>query len=271
MQDLDAKAAPPHVEYNIPRTSQQGRYKCLTCGGSRGQNSNQCKICWTRYRRLPEDHEIYNIGGESCRRLPITGRLYTLVPTDLYEDLLRFPWRKSQQTNYLVTYAVADLHTKGNISSNGRVIFKAEPLHRYICKELVDHINRMGLDNRRSNLRPCTVEQNQRNMGLRRDSSTGLVGVKVTGQLKRYNCKKPYIAVVNHKGKRIHAGCFEDPLSAAYARDRLACELHGDFAYINFPEFISESYCQWQLELRESARIAQGLCDPESLSLLALA
>lgn len=50
-------------------------------------------------------------------------------------------------------------------------------MHRQIMGVLVDHENRNKLDNRRSNLKPCTEVENQANRGRRRDSTAPFKGV----------------------------------------------------------------------------------------------
>lgn len=97
-------------------------------------------------------------------------------------------------------------------------------LHCFIlCFPLlqVDHRNRLRTDNRRSNLRLVTQSQNMANIGLRSDSSTGLKGVSRSG------CK--FTATL--RGNLL--GAFNTPEEAASAYDRMAVELHGEFAATN--------------------------------------
>ena len=115
----------------------------------------------------------------------------------------------------------------------------------------VDHINGNGLDNRKENLRLCTRAQNAMNKRIRRDSLTGYKGVyynpihrekytsKKTGITTVHESKlsKPYQAYIgNGKGGHIKLGRYATAEEAARARDAKAKELHGDFAFLNFPE-----------------------------------
>jgi hypothetical protein len=45
-----------------------------------------------------------------------------------------------------------------------------------------------------------------------------------------------YGVVVKFKGKVHWGGVFDDPVEAAKARDKLARQLHGQYARLNFPE-----------------------------------
>lgn len=54
-------------------------------------------------------------------------------------------------------------------------------LHRMIMDcpkdKCIDHINRLPLDNRKSNMRICTVEENNKNMSMNRRNTSGVRGV----------------------------------------------------------------------------------------------
>ena len=87
----------------------------------------------------------------------------------------------------------------------------------------------MTLDNRRANLRLCTLAENMRNRrgNLGRDLPKG-----VTWQP---HCNK-YKASIGCDGAPKHIGYYDDPIEAARAYDRKAIELFGEFARLNFPQ-----------------------------------
>ena len=91
----------------------------------------------------------------------------------------------------------------------------------------MDHIDRNRLNHRRCNLRVCTRQQNQANVGPCGGSSR-FVGVS--------RCGKKWRAQIEYQGQVLHLGLFDDEVEAAKARDRKAYELHGSYAYLNFPE-----------------------------------
>jgi hypothetical protein len=115
----------------------------------------------------------------------------------------------------------------------------------------VDHINGNGLDNRKENLRICTRSQNCMNQRLKSHSVSGYKGVqhqpiqrqkrtsRRTGviEVREYKLSKPYRAYVGDgKGGQISLGYYATAEEAARARDKKALELHGEYAYLNFPD-----------------------------------
>ena len=94
---------------------------------------------------------------------------------------------------------------------------------------VVDHIDGNSLNNRRSNLRLCTVSQNHQN----RRRTYGSSKYKGAWWDKRRN---KWVAAITFKGKYIYLGFFDNEIDAGKAYDRKAAELFGEFAYLNFPD-----------------------------------
>jgi hypothetical protein len=99
-------------------------------------------------------------------------------------------------------------------------------LHTYgEMPKMIDHIDGDGLNNRISNLRLCTPTQNNGNMKLRKDSSSGHRGVCWAAYTNRWR------ALIHYEKKQIHIGYFPTKEEAAAAYDIKAKELFGDFSY----------------------------------------
>lgn len=105
-------------------------------------------------------------------------------------------------------------------------------LHRVIAERMgivgpPDHIDRNGLNNRESNLRP---DPNGRNNANREGwGSSGYKGVYW------YEKTSKWVAKIRVDGGLRHLGCYTDPVEAAKAYDRAALEAFGEFAVLNFP------------------------------------
>lgn len=92
---------------------------------------------------------------------------------------------------------------------------------------LVDHRNLNGLDNRRSNLRICTRQQNQWNKTMLSTNRSGFKGVyfhRISGR---------WSARIQMDGRSAYLGLFDTPEDAAAAYNEAACRLHGEFARLN--------------------------------------
>ncbi len=96
---------------------------------------------------------------------------------------------------------------------------------------VVDHINGNTLDNRRANLRACTVMQNGQNQRTQHRSSKP-VPYKGVGWHPRSNMFRAYIVVAK---KQISLGYFHDAEKGARAYDAAAKHYFGEFARLNFP------------------------------------
>lgn len=91
----------------------------------------------------------------------------------------------------------------------------------------VDHIDGNTFNNRKSNLRVATHQQNTFNCGVRGDSKSGFKGVtyhKATGRWR---------ARIGVNYQQINLGEFDTPEEAALAYNEAAQKYHGEFAFLN--------------------------------------
>jgi hypothetical protein len=110
----------------------------------------------------------------------------------------------------------------------------AQYLHRFIAGELnpavlIDHRDRNGLHNWRSNLRKATPSQSQANHGKQRGTTSQYRGV-----YRRKDCAR-WEARIRQNGKQKRLGLYVSEVDAALAYDKAAREIHGEFASCNFP------------------------------------
>jgi hypothetical protein len=157
--------------------------------------------------------------NEKIRFIPLTKGKVAIVDAEDYERLSKYKWHAVNTGGKFYAYRCRN---KRSIS-----------MHRIIMGEpkgkVVDHIDGNSLNNRRSNLRICTVAENIRN----RRRTGGVSRYKGVCFVKRLN---KWQAEITFNGRQIHIGIFKDEISAGRAYDKKAKELFGEFACLNFPE-----------------------------------
>lgn len=108
-------------------------------------------------------------------------------------------------------------------------------MHRWILGVLhgsrvdVDHINRDKSDNRRANLRIVTRNQNEHNKPVRRNNTSGFIGVCWDGGKRRW------MAFAKRDYKFVCIGRFVSKLDAARAYDAWVIANRDEYAATNFP------------------------------------
>tara|TARA_R110002167_G_scaffold20176_2_gene74155 strand:+ start:1039 stop:1545 length:507 start_codon:yes stop_codon:yes gene_type:complete len=118
---------------------------------------------------------------------------------------------------YSTGYAVASNNNDGWVEM-GKTILNTS--------RTVDHINRNRLDNRTSNLRPCTVSQNNANRKGSNKTSRykGVSKCKSTGK---------WVVRISNGGKYLSGGRFLEEKEAAKKYNEMAIKIFGEFAYLN--------------------------------------
>jgi hypothetical protein len=160
--------------------------------------------------------------GDEVRGIKLTQGKVAIVDDEDYEDLSKYPWRYNKKLGYAMGHVTID--------EKDKTVY----MHRFITNAprnvMVDHENRNKLDNRKSNLRVATGSQNQCNRELPKNNKSGYKGVSFNLSKQRW---RAYIRF-NKKCKML--GSFNTAEEAALAYDQAARHLHGDFAFLNFPE-----------------------------------
>lgn len=96
---------------------------------------------------------------------------------------------------------------------------------------LVDHVSGDGLDNRRSNLRFATAEQNAFNRKRYETNTSGAKGV--TFKKSRSGVGGSWQAYINVRGRRFWLGCYPTMQLASAAYDAAAVRFFGEYARTN--------------------------------------
>ena len=148
-----------------------------------------------------------------------------LVDDEDYGKVKSYPWYVNAGGYAYTAYYVRGTYFQGryktkNISMH-QIIMGTPPSPDLV----VDHINRDRSDNRKSNLRWATLQQNGANS---RPKGKGYKGVSKQDD--------KWSARMRVGDKRYHFGSFCTPEEAAQVYDKAARHFFGEFAYLNFPE-----------------------------------
>lgn len=138
------------------------------------------------------------------------------VDNEDYPLLSRFCWFYDPKWNRAYT----TIMTK-NVSLSRFIM----PPHG--AKLEVDHMNRDGLDNRKSNLRICTRIENEMNKTVRKNTASGFKGVTWNHKNNTWRAR------LKKDGKFLHLGLFKNKKDAAKAYNEKAKEIYGGFAWLN--------------------------------------
>ena len=154
----------------------------------------------TRTRKDPNEIIVYDNYGKEINK--------ALIDLDDIEKVKNYKW-----------------------TFDGRYVRKSgkERLHRFImnCPKdmVVDHINMNPLDNRKCNLRICTMQQNNFNKKEQTNNTSGRVGVTWDKQTNKW------LAQIQVDGKNIKLGRFKNKEEAIRAREEAELKYFGEYKY----------------------------------------
>lgn len=156
-----------------------------------------------------------------------------LVDDDDFERVNQFRWHITDTKNEKYTrYAVRTVRYGPRKEGKQKRIL----MHRFILgvDSPIDHANGNGLDNRKSNLRPCTVNENNTNTRMRCTNHSGYRGVSFDPDTGAW------ISQIRINGKEVYLGLFDYPVDAAIVYDCAARKYHCEFATTNFEQISKE-------------------------------
>lgn len=155
----------------------------------------------------------YDLAGEYGIGYTNSGKPFYFDLED-YDKIKNYTW--IQSSGYIQTVVYRE---------NGKIVIK---MHNLLCPhkegEEVDHLNRQKNDNRKNNLKPKTHLDNMINVGLKKNSTSGFIGVNWREDNQKWR------AVLRREGVKYNLGSFETKEEAIIARLRKEKELFGDEA-----------------------------------------
>lgn len=193
-----------------------------------------CKKHYNQYRyhgkileRNKHDRNEINIIDDVCY-MNLYNRKNMIVATTIFntthkETIQKIKWCLDR--NGRVISFLSDLDGRYYISLHSKII---ELTGQIISNGYeIDHIDRNPLNNLDNNLRICTHSQNSHNIKLRKNNTSGQIGVSWHKQCKKWQVK------ITINLKEIPLGLFDDLYDAARAYNAAAIKYHGEFAVLN--------------------------------------
>lgn len=115
---------------------------------------------------------IHHPIGPSIAYVQLTRGLYALIDSDDVDSVSQFRWRAQGREGYWYakTSITIAAKTERSISMHRELLGLREG-------QWGDHKNRNTLDNRRCNLRPASIAENNRNQKVRITNTSGCTGV----------------------------------------------------------------------------------------------
>ncbi len=157
------------------------------------------------------------------KEIQLTRGYVTQVDDADYDELMGFKWHSMKDRN--TVYAVRNTKLPNGKTSSFNM---ARHLLNTPKGFQSDHRDGNGLNNQRFNLRVCTRLENGRNRKRQHNNTSGYKGVCW------HKIHKKWITTIRLNNKRIYLGYYFCIVKAAKAYDKAACELHGEFASLNF-------------------------------------
>ena len=199
--------------------------KCVICGREYKSGITGYNMCNKHYKQFKKYNKVLDTNPRT---------MYDpneIIEYDNYAEIVLYNRDCIEIARALIDIEdvekVKDL--KWGMLNTGYVYNKANNilLHRFImnCDNnmVVDHINHNSLDNRKSNLRICTQQQNIMNTSKRCTNTSGVVGVWWN---KRYN---KWQADIHIEGKKIYLGRFDTKEEAIKVRKQAEIDYFGEY------------------------------------------
>lgn len=149
---------------------------------------------------------------------PTYGNFEVIIDTEDYEKIKCYRWQISfsKKENRYVRIVAVD--------SNNKII----KIHQLIMNDkMIDHKNCIIFDNRKENLRKCTISQNNMNKDIQNNNTSGYKGVSWD------KSKNKWEAYIQINSRKKHLGRYNTKEEAAQAYNEAAIKYHGEFARLN--------------------------------------
>lgn len=172
------------------------------------------------------------------------GILECMVDDEDHDWAMSNFWFDAFARNDYISIKVTNKSTREK-TSLARAILENHGL--LVNDKFVDHVNRNGLDNQKSNLRNCSSRQNSQNR-------TKVSSKECTSIYKGVCAVRTFRAVISLDGRSINLGGYDTEREAAIAYDVRAKELFNDFATPNITDATEEEIEKVKKMIKKVAR-----------------
>lgn len=157
------------------------------------------------------------------KKIPLTHNKEAIVDDEIYDYLMQWSWNYDTRAGRAVRTEYIPETKKTKIIRMHQIIF--EYFNGALSKgKIIDHKNRIKLDNRNENLREATPSQNRANSKKKTNSKNKYKGVaqKKSGK---------WMAYIGYNKKQIHLGVFDTAEEAHEVYCLKAKELFGEYHF----------------------------------------
>lgn len=166
------------------------------------------------HRKRLRKYNKYDLTGEF-------GLGYTVKNEKFYFDLEDYDKIKDEYWMLHNGYIITRKRVK-----NGKSIITKMHTHVLNTNAEVDHINKIKHDNRKENLRTCAHIDNSRNVGIKKNNTSGIIGVSYISRER----KKRWYAYININYKMKSLGYYSTKEEAIKVRLEAEKKYFGEFA-----------------------------------------
>lgn len=216
--------------------------RCLKCGRQydanpfhllNGKGTGCFKCAWTAAGKKAAEQRKGNYNEYAANgNGTVTIDLSTKECPNSFMLMDDIDWDRLKETMYGRATAMQPATIKYAVAKIGD---KQVRIHRWLLGakpgECVDHVNGNGLDNRRSNIRKCTISENNCNLNTIRRSETGIKGITLTQYVSKKTGKRNYVAFIKKDGVKYRLGTFKTLGEAIVARLEAENKYHGEFKF----------------------------------------
>ena len=194
-------------------------------GFSKGQPQSYVHGHQGRIKPPIEHAKPFKIEGTYCRLIPLTQGKWAIVDEADYYWLMQWKWcvQKCKKTGRYYAYRSERVDGKWVLISMARQILGMG----YRDASKADHIDPVKTtENRRKNLRPATQTENNRNVGIQKNNTSGYKGVSWSKAARKW------LAQITVDRAYIYLGVFVSKEEAYAAYCMAAFKYHGEFARV---------------------------------------